>query len=79
MRATLLTHTLDDALRIAEAALAADDAASAREAAQAASSLVSTPVSENPGDGSGRPVDTAAEAASPPHGPAATPHKETLQ
>ena len=37
VRATLLTHTLDDALRIAEAALAADDAASAREAAQAAS------------------------------------------
>ncbi|MCW2163788.1 phosphoenolpyruvate--protein phosphotransferase [Microbacterium hydrothermale] len=43
VRATLLTHTLDDALRIAEAALAADDAASAREAAQAASSLVPTP------------------------------------
>ena len=38
VRATLLTHTLDDALRIAEAALGADDAASAREAAQAASS-----------------------------------------
>ncbi|MBB3156793.1 phosphotransferase system enzyme I (PtsI) [Microbacterium proteolyticum] len=41
VRASLLTHTLDDARRIAEAALAADDAASAREAAQAASS---TPV-----------------------------------
>ncbi|WP_081318134.1 phosphoenolpyruvate--protein phosphotransferase [Microbacterium testaceum] len=38
VRATLLSHTLDDALRIAEAALSADDAASAREAAQAASS-----------------------------------------
>ncbi|MDQ1074037.1 MULTISPECIES: phosphoenolpyruvate--protein phosphotransferase [Microbacterium] len=38
VRATLLDHTLDDALRIAEAALSADDAASAREAAQAASS-----------------------------------------
>lgn len=38
VRATLLTHSLDDARRIAEAALAADDAASAREAAQAASS-----------------------------------------
>ncbi|MDF2045831.1 phosphoenolpyruvate--protein phosphotransferase [Microbacterium sp. Kw_RZR3] len=38
VRATLLGHTLDDALRIAEAALSADDAASAREAAQAASS-----------------------------------------
>ncbi|WP_081319118.1 phosphoenolpyruvate--protein phosphotransferase [Microbacterium testaceum] len=38
VRATLLSHTLDDALRIAEAALFADDAASAREAAQAASS-----------------------------------------
>ncbi|WP_431795775.1 phosphoenolpyruvate--protein phosphotransferase [Microbacterium enclense] len=37
VRATLLAHTLDDARRIAEAALAADDAASAREAAQAAS------------------------------------------
>jgi phosphoenolpyruvate-protein phosphotransferase (PTS system enzyme I) len=37
VRATLLTHTLDDARRIADAALAADDAASAREAAQAAS------------------------------------------
>ncbi|GEB44358.1 phosphoenolpyruvate-protein phosphotransferase [Microbacterium testaceum] len=37
VRATLLTHSLDDARRIAEAALAADDAASAREAAQAAS------------------------------------------
>jgi phosphotransferase system enzyme I (PtsI) len=43
VRATLLTHTLDDARRIAEAALAADDAASAREAAQAASTLVHTP------------------------------------
>ncbi|BAJ73574.1 phosphoenolpyruvate-protein kinase [Microbacterium testaceum StLB037] len=38
VRATLLSHTLDDARRIAEAALSADDAASAREAAQAASS-----------------------------------------
>lgn len=37
VRATLLTHTLDDARRVAEAALAANDAASAREAAQAAS------------------------------------------
>ena len=37
VRASLLTHTLDDARRIAEAALAANDAASAREAAQAAS------------------------------------------
>ena len=41
VRATLLTHTLDDARRIAEAALAADDAASAREAASKAS-LAST-------------------------------------
>lgn len=39
VRASLLTHSLDDARRIAEAALAADDAASAREAAQAASSV----------------------------------------
>ncbi|HWT32774.1 MAG TPA: putative PEP-binding protein, partial [Microbacterium sp.] len=37
VRASLLTHTLDDARRVAEAALAADDAASARAAAQAAS------------------------------------------
>lgn len=37
VRASLLTHTLDDARRVAEAALAADDAASAREAARAAS------------------------------------------
>ncbi|MFV0374568.1 phosphoenolpyruvate--protein phosphotransferase [Microbacterium sp.] len=36
VRATLLAHSLDDARRIAEAALAADDAASARAAAQAA-------------------------------------------
>ena len=36
VRATLLKHTLDDAVRIAEAALAADDAASARTAAQTA-------------------------------------------
>lgn len=36
VRASLLTHTLDDAKRIAEAALAADDAASARDAARAA-------------------------------------------
>ena len=43
VRATLLRHTLDDARRIAEAALDADDAASAREAAQAASALVPTP------------------------------------
>jgi phosphotransferase system enzyme I (PtsI) len=42
VRASLLTHTLDDARRIAEAALAADDAASAREAAHAAS-LASAP------------------------------------
>ncbi|HEX5858166.1 MAG TPA: phosphoenolpyruvate--protein phosphotransferase [Microbacterium sp.] len=34
VRATLLQHTLDDAHRIAEAALAADDAATARTAAQ---------------------------------------------
>ena len=34
VRATLLTHSLDDARRIAEAALAANDAASARSAAQ---------------------------------------------
>ncbi|WP_331709268.1 putative PEP-binding protein, partial [Microbacterium sp. T32] len=39
VRASLLTHSLDDARRIAEAALAADDAASAREAAQAAASV----------------------------------------
>ncbi len=38
VRATLLQHTLDDATRIAEAALAADDAASARAAARAAAS-----------------------------------------
>ena len=43
VRATLLAHTLDDARRIAAAALDADDAASAREAAQAASALVPTP------------------------------------
>ncbi|MDZ8274571.1 phosphoenolpyruvate--protein phosphotransferase [Microbacterium aquimaris] len=36
VRATLLEHSLDDAVRIAEAALAADDAASARTAAQTA-------------------------------------------
>lgn len=36
VRASLLQHTLADAQRIAEAALAADDAASARAAAQAA-------------------------------------------
>ncbi|MFZ8758060.1 phosphoenolpyruvate--protein phosphotransferase [Microbacterium sp. HMH0099] len=40
VRATLLSHSLDDARRIAEAALAADDAASAREAAQSASTPV---------------------------------------
>lgn len=38
VRATLLSHTLDDARRIAEAALAADDATTARQAAQAAAS-----------------------------------------
>ncbi|MFJ6653148.1 phosphoenolpyruvate--protein phosphotransferase [Microbacterium sp. NPDC091313] len=38
VRATLLSHTLDDAHRIAEAALAANDAATARQAAQAAAS-----------------------------------------
>ena len=37
VRASLLSHTLDDARRVAEAALAADGAASAREAARAAS------------------------------------------
>ena len=37
VRATLLTYSLDDARRIAEAALAATDAATAREAAHAAS------------------------------------------
>ncbi|WP_292711677.1 phosphoenolpyruvate--protein phosphotransferase [Microbacterium sp. 67-17] len=37
VRATLLTHSLDDAKRVAEAALAATDAATAREAAQTAS------------------------------------------
>ena len=36
VRAALLEHTLDDARRIAEAALAAEDAASARDAARAA-------------------------------------------
>jgi phosphotransferase system enzyme I (PtsI) len=36
VRASLATHTLDDAKRIAEAALAADDAASARDAAMSA-------------------------------------------
>jgi phosphotransferase system enzyme I (PtsI) len=36
VRATLLDHSLADAQRIAEAALAADDAASARSAARAA-------------------------------------------
>lgn len=38
VRATLLQHSLDDAARVAEAALAADDAASARAAARAAAS-----------------------------------------
>jgi phosphotransferase system enzyme I (PtsI) len=38
VRATLLTHSLDDARRIAEAALAASDAADARTAAQHAAS-----------------------------------------
>ena len=38
VRATLLEHTLEDAERVAEAALAADDAASARAAARAAAS-----------------------------------------
>jgi phosphotransferase system enzyme I (PtsI) len=37
VRAALLSHTLDDAHRVADAALAADDAASARAAARAAS------------------------------------------
>jgi len=37
VRASLLAHTLDDARHVAEAALAADDAASARTAARAAS------------------------------------------
>jgi len=37
VRATLLTYSLDDAKRVAEAALAATDAATAREAALAAS------------------------------------------
>ena len=36
VRATLLQHTLDDAKAVAEAALAANDAAGARAAAQAA-------------------------------------------
>jgi phosphotransferase system enzyme I (PtsI) len=36
VRASLATHTLEDAQRIAEAALAADDAASARDAAMSA-------------------------------------------
>ncbi|WP_394278908.1 phosphoenolpyruvate--protein phosphotransferase [Microbacterium sp.] len=39
VRATLLTHSLDDARRIASAALAASDAASARSAAHEAASL----------------------------------------
>ncbi|MDQ1137638.1 phosphotransferase system enzyme I (PtsI) [Microbacterium sp. SORGH_AS 1204] len=43
VRATLLLHTLDDARRIAEAALGTDDAASAREAAQRAAALAPTP------------------------------------
>jgi phosphotransferase system enzyme I (PtsI) len=38
VRASLLEHTLDDAVRIAEAALTADDATSARDAARAAAS-----------------------------------------
>jgi phosphotransferase system enzyme I (PtsI) len=42
VRASLLTHTIDDARRIADAALTADDAASAREAAQAASTSSET-------------------------------------
>ncbi len=42
VRATLLTHTIQDAERIAAAALAADDAASAREAAQAAADDTAT-------------------------------------
>jgi phosphoenolpyruvate-protein phosphotransferase (PTS system enzyme I) len=42
VRATLLTHTLDDARRIADAALAANDAASAREAALAAANASET-------------------------------------
>ncbi|MFT4229436.1 MAG: phosphoenolpyruvate--protein phosphotransferase, partial [Microbacterium sp.] len=39
VRASLLEHSLDDARRVAESALAAEDAASAREAARAASTL----------------------------------------
>ncbi|MDF2555860.1 MAG: phosphoenolpyruvate--protein phosphotransferase, partial [Microbacterium sp.] len=39
VRATLLAHTLDDARRIAEAALTATDAASARAAAQTAAGI----------------------------------------
>ncbi|QLD12529.1 phosphoenolpyruvate--protein phosphotransferase [Microbacterium oleivorans] len=39
VRATLLTHSLDDARRIAEAALTATDAASARAAAQEAAGI----------------------------------------
>ncbi|MDD7945136.1 phosphoenolpyruvate--protein phosphotransferase [Microbacterium sp. NE2HP2] len=39
VRATLLNHTLDDARRIAEAALTATDAASARAAAQTAAGI----------------------------------------
>ncbi|MFI8594489.1 phosphoenolpyruvate--protein phosphotransferase [Microbacterium sp. NPDC078428] len=43
VRATLLTHSLDDARRIAEAALAADDAAAARQAAQQAATPHAAP------------------------------------
>ena len=43
VRATLLAHTLDDARRIAEATLAADDAASSRIAAQAAAAQKANP------------------------------------
>jgi phosphotransferase system enzyme I (PtsI) len=45
VRAILLTHSLGDARRIAEAALAANDAAYARSAALAAATAASTPAS----------------------------------
>jgi len=43
VRATLLTHSLDDARRVAEAALAANDAAAARQAAQQAATPHAAP------------------------------------
>ncbi|WOQ68852.1 phosphoenolpyruvate--protein phosphotransferase [Microbacterium limosum] len=43
VRATLLTHSLEDARRIAEAALAANEAAAARQAAQQAASPHAAP------------------------------------